>query len=737
MSESTAGAPGTSETGLFLDGLRCAGCVGRVERALRELPGVREAVVNYTNHRARVSHDAKEAPTEALVGCIEELGYEATPYDPAALDRPAEQQARDALVRVLVAAFLAGNVMWLAVALYIGAFEGIDETTRRGLRWIAVALSVPAVTWCAAPFWKGAFRGLRSGTIPIDVPVVLGISVSFAASIAATLGESHHVYIDSAAMIVFLVLLGRTLERRARARASAAVESLAALAPETARRRSGAGLETVPRDELVAGDVIVVAPGEGVPADAILLYGESEFDEALLSGESLPVTRGPGDAVVGGSRNLLAEIELRVTAAPREGNLARMVALLERAQTEKPRVQRLVDRVATVFAPAVLAIAALTAVMTALRGAAPLDVALYTAAVLIVACPCALGLATPAAITAAIGRAAAKGILFKSGEAIERCARVDRVILDKTGTLSEGRLTLERIDAAEGRDAKDVLRAAASAEGTSLHPVATAIARAAAEAGLDVRERTHRTARAGLGVAAGEGDDRVLVGSEKWLAEHGLVPDARLEAAAREARERGASLAFVAEDAAVTGLLAFSDAPREDAARAVERLGALGSETSLLSGDHASAVARAAARAGIETFAAEVSPEEKVESVARHQAAEECVLMAGDGINDAAALAAADVGIAMARGADVAIHAADVVIRAPRLEALPDAVELSRVTLRRIRQNLAMAIGYNIVAIPLAATGVLTPLWAAVAMSLSSVAVTANSIRLLRWEPGS
>jgi Cu2+-exporting ATPase len=725
-----------AETGLFLDGLRCAGCVGRVESALRALPGVREAAVNYTTHRARVDFDPSRVAVDDLVRCVADLGYEAVPYDPASLDRPAEHGARSALVRVLVAAFLAGNVMWLAAALYIGAFEGMDATTRRGLRWLVVALSLPAATWCAAPFWRGAWAGLRRGRITIDVPVALGIGVAFAVSALATWAESDHVYADSAAMIVFLVLLGRTLERGARARASGAVERLAALAPEFARRVGPDGRpERVALEALAPGDVVIVAPGEAVPTDGVIRSGDTEVDEALLTGESLPVARRRGDAVTGGSRNLSCEIEVEVTAAPREGTLARLVALLERAQSEKPRIQRLIDRVAAVFAPAVLAIAAAVAIVWTVRGAAPLEVALTTAAVLIVACPCALGLATPAAMTAALGRAAALGVLFKSGDAIERCAGVDRVVLDKTGTLTAGDLCVERIEPAAGVDAKEVLRAAAEAEGSSLHPVAEAVRRAAAEAGLSVAERAPRRAAPGLGVVAGVGDQRIVVGTRALLADEGLAVGAELAHAADATAAEGFSLAFVAEGERLLGWLALSDAPREDAAAAVARLGDLGLPVALVSGDHAGAVELAARRTGVAEATAGVSPEDKVEAVRRLRAGGARVLVAGDGINDAAALAAADVGVALARGADVAIHAADVVVRAPRLEALPDALELSRATLRRVRQNLALAVGYNLVAVPLAAVGVLTPVWAALAMGLSSLAVTGNSVRLLRWKP--
>ena len=729
-------AAGLAETGLFVDGLRCAGCVSRVERGLRALPGVGEAFVSHTTHRALVRFDPARLGVGDLVASVRELGFQAIPFDPAALERPAAHGARQALTRLLVAAFLAANVMMLAAALYIGSYQGIEPATQRALRWLALALSLPAATWCAAPFWRGAFAGLRRREITIDLPIALGIATAFAASLAGTLRGATHVFIDSAAMIVFLILLGRTLERSARARAAGAVERLVALAPERAWRRRGGRLEEVQARELQRGDVAVVPPGQAFPADGRIAAGRTEVDESLLTGESLPVLREVGDSVTGGSRNTLCEVEVEISAAAGEGTLARMAALLERAQTERPRVQRLADRVAAVFAPAVLLAAAATALGWTLAGAPPLQVAMTAAAVLIVACPCALGLATPAAIAAALGRAASLGVLVKSGDALERCARVDTVLLDKTGTLTEGRLAVEQVVAAEGASEDEVLACAAAAEGTATHPVAAAL-RAEAErrgvAGCGAPQQ-HR-ALAGRGVVAGEGSQRIAVGSRALLEELGLPLGADLDAAARALAARGASLAFVVAGERAIGVAALVDPPRADARRAVERLRALGLEVAVVSGDHEQAVRLAAQRAGVAEACAGVRPECKVEQVRARRAAGARLLVAGDGINDAAALAAADVGVAMGRGADVAIHAADVVVRAPRLTALPDTIELSRAALRRIRENLALAVLYNAVAVPLAAAGALEPLAAAIAMSLSSLAVTANAVRLLRWRP--
>ena len=730
-----AGRAGRSleDIGLFLDGLHCAGCVNRVERALRAAEGVDEAAVNYTNHRALVRFDTARSSADALVGVVQELGYDATPFDPDVLERPAAGSQRAALARLLVAAFLAGNVMWLSVALYSGSYQGMDPAVRDVLRWITLALTVPAISWCAAPFWRGAWNGLRRGELSVDVPIVAGISTAFAVGVAGTIANTSHLYMDSAAMIVFLVLLGRTLERTARGKASSAVDRLAALAPPKALLCTDDGPVEVDATSLVVGDRVRVPAGQAVPVDGRLLSGSTEVDEAPFTGESRPVLRETGDFLIGGSRNLLVEAEIEVVARPSEGTLAKMAALLERAQAERPRIQLLADRVASVFAPAVLLLAVGTAGFWLWQGAEPLKIALATASVLIVACPCALGLATPAAITASIGRAAALGILVKSGEALERCARIDAVALDKTGTLTEGRFAVREIHPAEGVSEADLLAWAAAVEGSSTHPVAEALRRAAEEA--ELVELTDRRTHPGQGVEAREGDVWMRAGSPRWLESLGISLGADLREAAAKAAASGLSLVAVARDQRALGLVALWDPPREDAAQAIEGLRRLGVESFLITGDHADAARLAAEAAGLPVVHHEQSPEDKVAQVRALRAAGHEVLFAGDGINDAAALRAADVGLAMHRGSDVTLHAADLVVRAPRLDALPTTLGLARACVARIRENLGFAVLYNLCAVPLAAAGWLEPLHAAIAMSASSLVVTGNAIRLLRWKP--
>lgn len=721
-----------AECGLFLDGMRCAGCVGRIERTLRALSGVREASVNYTTGRAIVDFDPAQTAREEIAQSVEELGYGAVAYDPSSIDRRPERDARRALARLLVAAFLAGNVMLISAALYIGDLQGIEADVRRFLRSAALLLSLPAISWCALPFWRGAWAGLRRREITMDVPIVLGISIAFGVAMLGTLAEADHLFMDSAAMIVFLILLGRTLEGRARARAAGAVDRLAALTPETALRVTDGGSEEVPVAELAIGDRCRVAAGERIPLDAVVRRGTSEIDESLLTGEAVPVLRRPGDTVTGGTTNTTGELLIEVLAPRDAGTLAALAQLLERAQAGRPAIQQLADRVARVFAPSVVALGALTAITWAALGAAPLDAALAAAAVLIVACPCALGLATPAALTAAVGRAARLGILIKSGEALERCAGTEVVLLDKTGTLTEGRFSVVEAASRPPVDAATLVRRAAWIEGAATHPLAEALRRAAGSPEADADD-VARTTRPGLGIEAEVGGETWLAGTLALLEEHDVSPSDETREAADKIADVGGTLVYVARGRDCLGVIGLVDPVRDDARAAVARLRSMGVALELVSGDQPRAVALAASRANIARTRSGVRPEEKVARVTALRESGHRTLMAGDGLNDTAALAAADVGVAMARGSDATLHAADVVIRSPRLGAVADLVGLSRATLQRIRENMGFALAYNAVAIPLAMAGVLHPLYAALAMSLSSLVVTGNAARLLRW----
>ncbi len=731
---------GDLEVGLFLDGLHCTGCVHRVEKALRSSPGVEEASVNYTSHRALVKIDPRSTSADSLVEVVRNEGFEATPFDPEVLSGRKDAGSRAALIRLLVAAFLAMNVMWISVALYTGAYEGMDPAVRRVLRILALALTLPAITWCAAPFWKGAATGFRQGRLTVDVPILAGLLTAFAAGIAGTWAEAQDLYMDSAATIVFLVLLGRTLERGARGRARAAVDRLTALIPAKALRVTPDGVEEVRVDQLGVGDRVRVPVGERVPADGRLVSGAAELDESPFTGEARPAIRHRGDPIIGGSGCLAVEMEVELEAAPGEGTLGRLAALLERAQAGRPQMQALADRVASVFAPVVLTLGAGTAAFWMWQGAPFLEVAMATAAVLIVACPCALGLATPAAMTAAVGRAASRGILVKSAAAFEQCAAVDALALDKTGTWSEGRPQVGEVVALEGVSERELLGWAARAEGSSTHPIAAALRahwalRFGDEQEPDPFLPEQIRVLAGKGIEARTDDEVVRVGSPGWLRENGAALPHELEAHAERMARSGQSLVAVSKDDRPLGLIALRDTPREDVVATAHRLRKLGVRTWLVTGDHDAAAALAVGDAPLEGVLANQTPEDKVNLVESLRSKGGRVLMAGDGINDAAALGAADVGLAMHRGSELTLEAADLVVRSNHLGAVADAIELSRATLSRIRENLTFAVLYNVAAVPLAMAGILDPLWAAVAMGASSVIVTVNSLRLLRWRP--
>ncbi|HTO53774.1 MAG TPA: cation-translocating P-type ATPase [Myxococcota bacterium] len=719
-----------AEIGFVLGGLRCAGCAARVERELRAAPGVSEAAVNFAGSRALVRFDPGQSDVAALATRIESLGYVAHAFDPAASVRPAPtHEARLALARLLVAAFLAGNVMVISFALYFGALGDIDAGLRRGLRALALCLSLPALSWCAAPFWRGAWAGARRRELTLDVPIVLGISTAFVATALGTLREARDVFSDSAATIVFLMLLGRTLERSARARASAAIDALAARAPRRALRRERGALAEVDVEALLAGDRVVVPAGQRLPVDGRLLSPAADLDESLLTGEALPATRRAGELVNGGVLNLSSELELEVTRPASQGTIARLVGLLERAQAQRPELQRAVDRVAAWFAPAVLAVAAATCVGAVLAGSSGVDAALRGAAVLIVACPCALGLGTPAAVAAALGRGAQLGLWFKSGAALERASRIARVLIDKTGTLTWGRLELRQVLCAPTASPERVLELAADALGASSHPIADAVRRAASSRGLAPAGPAERLTLPGLGVEAGA----LACGSRELLERRGVALDASLAAAATAAREAGDSLAFVADGGKAVGALVLGDSLRPFARAAIQSLGRAGVSCALVSGDDLPAVRRAADAADIGEAIGRATPESKLERVRSELERGVHVAFAGDGINDAAALAAAELGFAFARGSDVTVEAADVVSHDPDLRSLPTALALGRAAMRRIRENLALAVAYNAIAVPLAIAGVIGPLSAALAMSGSSLVVTANALRLQRF----
>ena len=715
-----------------IDGMTCASCVSRVERALRAVPGVVEASVNLAANRATVEHSG--ADTAALIAAVQRAGYEAH----AVAERgaaPAHTSA-DAGWRVALAALLSAPLVLPMLADLFGHHWMLPA-------WWQFALATPVQFWLGARFFRAGWKAVRAGSANMDLLVALGTSAAYGLSLVLWWREPQgmpHLYFESAAVVITLVLLGKWLESRAKRRTLDALSALRALAPESATVRRG-GVETsVPLDLVRVGDDVIVRPGERVPTDGVLLEGRSHFDESMLTGESLPVAREAGERVTGGAINAEGRVVVRTTAVGAETTLSRIVRLVENAQAKKPPIQHTVDRVAAVFVPVVLAITAVTLVGWGLISGNWEAALVNAVAVLVIACPCALGLATPTALMVGTGLAAQRGILVRDAQALETMRQVRVVAFDKTGTLTIGRPRLAALVANEGENENTLLANAAALQSGSEHPLARAVIEAARERSIVVPAATDVQAVAGRGIEGGVGTRTLRLGSTRWLAELGLAPSPALSAAAEQAQSEGRSVSWLvdADAASVRGLFAFGDEAKPEAAAAIAALHAQGVRCVLVSGDNRGAAMAIARQLGIDDVRAEVLPADKAKVVASLReglAPGEKVAMVGDGINDAPALAAADVGLAMATGTDVAMESAGLTLMRGDVRLVPEALALSRAVTRKIWQNLFWAFAYNVVGIPAAALGLLTPVIAGAAMALSSVSVVGNALLLKRWRP--
>jgi Cu+-exporting ATPase len=731
-------------------GMHCAACVGKVEAALTGVPGVETAAVNLATERATVEFDPARTDVPALQTAVAAVGYELA-ATPAPAGPEADERERAARVReqqALRGRFVVGAI--LSAPLLVGGMPDIFPWAPAWLRdpWLQLLLATPVQFWVGASFHAGLLRDLRYRSASMATLVSLGTSAAYVFSVAVTLWP--HVfhaagampYYETAAVVITLVVLGRWLEARARGRTSEAIRRLVSLAPRTARLLRGGAEIDVPTAEVVVGDLVRIRPGERLPVDGTLIEGGSTVDESMLTGESVPVDKRVGASVSAGTVNRTGSFVFRATRVGSETTLARIVKLVEEAQGSRAPIQRLADRVAAVFVPVVLVIAALTFVGWWLLGPAPslVHALINAVAVLVIACPCAMGLATPTAIMVGTGRGAEYGVLIRSATALERLSDVATVVFDKTGTLTVGRpVVTDVVVAAPGLTEADVLALAAAAEQGSEHPIGEAIVARAKELGLALPAVGAFDTVPGQGVDAMAPDGRVLVGNRVLMQARGIEIDAaqpRAAALAAEAR----TVVYVAWAGQLLGLVAVADALKPDAAGAVAALSRRRIEVVMLTGDQRPTAVAIARAAGIERVLAEVPPEGKAREVAALQGQGRVVAMVGDGINDAPALAQADVGIAMGTGTDVAIEAADVTLMRGDLDGVVIAVDLSRRTLGIVKQNLAWAFGYNVVLIPVAA-GLLYPLWgvllspilAGAAMALSSVSVVTNSLRLKRW----
>jgi len=751
---------------LPVGGMTCASCAARVEKKLNRLPAV-EASVNYATETAHVRYPADLDPAE-LVATIERTGYTSALPAPPAVPGPRGEHAPadpDAAPRVPedgdpAAPLRRRLAVSTALAVPVVALSMIPALQFDNWQWICLTLASPVAVWGAWPFHAAAARNLRHGATTMDTLVSIGIGAAYVWSLYALLftdtgrtgagamggdRKGADLYLEVASAVTVFLLAGRYAEARAKRRSGAALRALLHLgAKDVAVLRPGPDgtrtEERVPLDRLAAGDLFTVRPGEKVATDGVVVEGHSALDESMLTGEPLPVEAGPGDAVTGATVNTSGHLVVRATRVGADTRLAQIGRLVTAAQSGKAPVQRLADRVSAVFVPVVLLLAVATGV-TWIVTTRDLTAAFTAAvAVLVIACPCALGLATPTALLVGTGRGAQLGILIKGPEVLEQTRRVDTVVLDKTGTITEGRMSLAAVTA-DGADPDDVLLLAAAAEAPSEHPVGAAIAARARARGLVLPRVTGFRSERGQGVRAdvdrGDGAVQVRVGRPSWVAPGtDLPPD--LDRALRAAEDAGHTAVAVGWDGAVRGVVSLADTVKPGSADAVRRLRALGLRPVLLTGDNARAAAAVAAAVGIDPadVVSGVLPEGKVDVVRRLQQQGHVVAMVGDGVNDAAALAGSDLGLAMGTGTDVAIEASDLTLVRGDLGAAVDAVRLARRTLATIRGNLFWAFAYNVAAIPLAATGVLTPMISGGAMAFSSVFVVTNSLRLRRFTPG-
>ncbi|MCC7153365.1 MAG: copper-translocating P-type ATPase [Bryobacterales bacterium] len=772
----------SAEVTIPVSGLTCASCVGQIREALQEQPGVSAASVNLVARQARVSFDPGSTNIETLVEAIRSRGYGAEApstraslaEEQAAQDEAQLEEYSDLRQKAIASGVLGAAAILLSMPLMSRSGHGqhgggdplpgslmnlIEAPVRRALPWLfttgeetlkyALLLLTLAVTgWAGRQFYARAWASFRHRTADMNTLIAVGTGAAFLYSLAATVapafflrhGVQPEVYYEAVVMIIALVLAGNALESRVRGKTSEALKKMLQLQPPQARVLRGTVEIDVPAEDVRTGDVILVRPGDRIPVDGVVIEGTSAVDESMLTGEPVPVRKEPGGKVIGGTLNRLGSLSYRATAGGATGMLGQIVKLMREAQASRAPMQKLADRISAVFVPVVISIAIATFVGWILLAAEPGVVRALSAAVavLVIACPCAVGLAVPTAVTVAVGRGAQAGILFKGGEALEKLHRVDTILVDKTGTITEGRPSVTGIEAAAGFQEGMVLAAAAAVERLSEHPLAEAIVRAARERTLSISAATEFEVAPGLGASALVEGKRTLIGNQRLLESRGISV-APLAASAERMAVEGATPVFVAIDGSLASLIGIADPIKPTSAAAVGRMRAKGFRVVMLTGDVLSTAMSVARKAGIEEVIAGVLPEDKVAEVKRLQREGRRVAMVGDGVNDAPALAQADAGLAMASGSDIASEASDVTLMRSNLDAAVAAIELSNRTFRVMRQNLVWAFLYNAIGIPVAAGALyaafgwlLTPVLASAAMALSSASVVSNSLRLRR-----
>lgn len=724
--------------------MTCASCVARVEKALKKVDGVENANVNLATEKATVELNPAIASVGALKTAVEEAGY--TLHIPQAVEQSSNQTHKDAAHRQLKKEFLLSvaltvPVMLLSMLSMMDSYMTWSPLSMDATNKILLILTTTVMFGPGKRFFKGLWGALKHLTADMNTLVAVGTGSAYIYSLIAVLfpgslglvGEMSHVYFDTSATIITLILLGKLLEAMAKSRASDAITKLLGLQPRTARVIRGGVERDVPVGEVALGDVVVVRPGEKMPVDGLITKGFTTLDESMITGESLPVEKNVGDRIIGGSINKNGSVEFRATAVGKQTALAQIVKLVEDAQGSKAPIQNLADKIASVFVPLVIGLALLTFLFWYFFGGIGFTPAMINfIAVLIIACPCALGLATPTAIMVGAGRGAQMGVLIKNADALERIHKVQTIILDKTGTITEGRPSVVDVVAFDDFDETTLIRLAASLESRSEHPLAGAVVEYAAKRNIPLVEADSFQSLTGFGVIGVIGGSAVMVGNNGLLREYAIHMNGK-EAVIERLQVAGQTPIFVAMNGGLVGMMGVADMVKSNAAEAIRKLKEMGLEVIMITGDNQRTGNAIAHQAGINRVVAEVLPHDKAAHVKAIQSEGRVVAMVGDGINDAPALAQADVGIAMGTGTDVAMEAADITLMNGDLNGVVEAMRLSSRTLRTIKQNLFWAFVYNMIGIPLAALGMLNPMIAAGAMAFSSVSVVGNSLRLKRF----
>ncbi|MED4856908.1 copper-exporting P-type ATPase CopA [Bacillus atrophaeus] len=730
----------TEKAEFQIAGMTCAACANRIEKRLNKTEGVSSAPVNFALETVAVEYNPKEVAITDLKETVAKLGYQLEQKGEAdgETESPQKKEQRKQTVRLIFSAILSFPLLWAMVSHFsFTSFIWVPDIFMNP--WMQFALATPVQFVIGWPFYTRAYKALRNKSANMDVLVALGTTAAYVYSLYLTIqslgahGHTDGLYYETSAILLTLILLGKRFEAKAKGRSSDAIKKLMKLQAKTATVVRDGQEQVIPIEDVMTGDLVYVKPGERIPVDGEVTEGRSAVDESMITGESIPVDKSPGDSVTGATMNANGFLKIKAVNVGKDTALSQIIRVVEEAQGSKAPIQRLADQISGIFVPIVLGIAVITFLIWYFW-AAPGDVGEAISkliAVLVIACPCALGLATPTSIMAGSGRSAEFGILFKGGEHLEKTHRLDTIVLDKTGTVTNGKPVLTDAVAADGFEETELLRLAAAAETGSEHPLGEAIAAGVKEKGIDIPKLTRFEAKIGAGVSAEAAGKTILVGSRRLMESEGVQHEALLSQMSALEGE-GKTVMLVSVDGEPAGLIAVADTIKETSREAVKRLMSMGLEVIMMTGDNRKTAQAIAKEAGITRVIAEVRPEEKAEEISRLQQTGSRVAMVGDGINDAPALATADIGMAIGTGTDIAMETADITLIRGDLNSIADAIRMSRLTMKNIKQNLFWALGYNTLGIPIAAFGFLAPWVAGAAMAFSSVSVVLNALRLQR-----